>query len=557
VTEEQRNVLEKGFSKDMANSLATNELLAGFRKSLPPILPNFLAQRRWFGGKARVIQSVEVSDVVLLLSPDPQVYLFLIDIEYAAGLGEMYALPLRLAMDEEHSPGGEPAPSLRISWENGSRKIVLYDALSNPPFLTFLLEAVARGHRFTGVHGEVRAVPAAALRSIWEPSQGPLAPSLMKGEQSNSSIVYAKRLMLKLFRRLEEGLNPDLEIGSFLTEKTGFRNVPQLAGHLEYVSNDGKRSTLGILQGYVPNYGDAWQYTLKALAAYYEQAQSAAGTHLGEIPHAPILALADGDVPSDAKQRIGSYLESARLLGVRTAQLHVALSATPDQPAFAPETFTGADQRELLKSTLDLIARTFQSLRQQRERLPQSVRDEASKVLKLEERLRQRVSLLTGFKISATRTRIHGDYHLGQVLFTGDDFVIIDFEGEPARPLRERRSKNSPLQDVAGMLRSFHYAAYAPLLAEISGREVTQEGLNSLESWAQYWQTWVSATFLKAYLGTSGSASSLPPSREELAVLLDAYVITKAVYELGYELNNRPRWLRIPLQGVSKLLDAA
>ena len=541
----------------MANSLATKELLASFGKSLPPILQDFLARRRWFGGKARVIQSVEVSDVVPLLSSDPQVYLFLIDIEYAAGLGEMYALPLRLAMDEEQSPDGEPAPSLRISWENASRKIVLYDALSNPPFLTFLLEAVARGHRFTGVHGEVRAVPAAALRSIWEPSQGPLAASLMKGEQSNSSIVYAKRLMLKLFRRLEEGLNPDLEIGSFLTEKTEFRNVPTLAGHLEYVSNDGKRSTLGILQNYVPNYGDAWQYTLKALAAYYEEAQSASGIQLGQLPNAPILALADCEVPSDAKQRIGSYLESARLLGVRTAQLHVALSATPDQTAFGAEPFTAAHQRELVESTLDLITRTFQSLRQQRERLPQGVREEASKVLKLEERLRQRVSLLEGFKISAMRTRIHGDYHLGQVLFTGDDFVIIDFEGEPARPLRERRSKNSPLQDVAGMLRSFHYAAYAPLLAEISGREVTQEGLNSLEVWAQYWQTWVSATFLKAYLGTSGSASSLPQSREELAVLLDAYVITKAVYELGYELNNRPRWLRIPLQGVSKLLEAA
>jgi len=541
----------------MANSVATNELLAGFGKSLPPILPDFLAQRRWFGGKARVIQSVEVSDVVLLLSTDPEVYLFLIHIEYATGLGETYALPLRLAMDEEQSPGGELAPSPRISWESSSGKIVLYDALSNQPFLTFLLEAVARGDRFTGVRGEVRAVPAAALRSMWEPSQGPLAPSLMKGEQSNSSVVYAKRLVLKLFRRLEEGLNPDLEIGSFLTEKTEFRNVPILAGHLEYFGNDGKQITLGILQSYVPNRGDAWQYTLKALATYYEQAQSAAGIRLGKLPHAPILALADWDVPSDAKQGIGSYLESARLLGVRTAQLHIALSATQDQPAFAPEPFTGAHQRELVKSTLDLIARTFQSLRQQREGLPQGVREEASKVLKLEERLRQRVSLLEGFKISAMRTRIHGDYNLGQVLFTGDDFVIIDFEGEPARPLLERRSKNSPLQDVAGMLRSFHYAAYAPLLAEISGREVTQERLTSLDFRAQYWQTWVSATFLNAYLRTSGSASSPPQSCEELAVLLDAYVITKAVYELGYELNNRPHWLWIPLQGISNLLDAA
>jgi maltose alpha-D-glucosyltransferase/alpha-amylase len=541
----------------MSNSVATNELLAGFRESLPPILPDFLVQRRWFGGKARVIQSVEVSDVVPLLSTDPRVYLFLIHIEYATEFGEMYALPLRLAMDEEQPPAGEPPPSLRINWEGSSGKIVLYDALSNQPFLTFLLEAVARGDRFPGARGEVRAVSGAALRSMWEPSQGPLAPSLMKAEQSNSSVVYANRLVLKLFRRLEEGLNPDLEIGSFLSEKTEFRNVPILAGHLEYVSNAGKRITLGILQGYIPNHGDAWQYTLKALAAYYEQAQSAAAIRLEKLPHVPILTLAEREVPQDAKQRIGSYLESARLLGVRTAQLHVALSTTREQPAFAPEPFTGANQQELVKSALDLIARTFRSLRQQSERLSPGVREKASKVVKLEEGLSQRIRSLEALKISAMRTRIHGDYHLGQVLFTGDDFVIIDFEGEPARPLSERRSKTSPLQDVAGMLRSFHYAAYAPILGEISGGEVTQERLNALDGWAQYWQTWVSATFLKTYLRTSGSAPFLPHSHQELAVLLDTYVITKAVYELGYELNNRPSWLRIPLQSVSKLLDAA
>jgi maltose alpha-D-glucosyltransferase/alpha-amylase len=541
----------------MSDSVATNELLVAFGKSLPPILPDFLVQRRWFGSKARVIQSIEISDVVPLLSTDPQVYLFLIHIEYATGLGEMYALPLRLAVDEEQTTGGEPAPSLKINRESSSGRIVLYDALSNQPFLTFLLGAISRGDRFPGVRGEVRAVSGAALRSMWEPSQGPLAPSLMKAEQSNSSVVYANRLVLKLFRRLEEGLNPDLEIGSFLTERTEFRNVPVLAGHLEYVSNEGKRITLGILQGYIPNHGDAWQYTLKALAAYYEQAQSATGIRFEEFPQAPILALAEQEVPPDAKQRIGSYLESARLLGVRTAQLHIALSTTRDQAAFAPEPFTRRNQKELVKSALDLIAQTFQSLRRQSERLSPSVREDASKVVKLEEGLRQRIHLLEGFKISAMRTRIHGDYHLGQVLFTGNDFVIIDFEGEPARPLSERRNKNSPLQDVAGMLRSFHYAAYAPLFGEITGPEVTQERLNALDAWAQYWQTWVSATFLKTYLRASGSASFIPQSREELAVLLDTYVITKAVYELGYELNNRPSWLRIPLQSVSKLLDAA
>jgi maltose alpha-D-glucosyltransferase/alpha-amylase len=231
---------------NMPNLVAVNELLAAFEKGLSAVLPDYLAQRRWFGGKARVIHSVEVSDLVPLLSSDPQVYLFLIYIQYTTGLREMYALPLRLATDEERFPGGEPVPSLRISRESSSGTMILYDALSNQPFLTFLLEAVARGDRFPGVRGEVRAVPAAELGSIWQPSQGLLAPSLMRAEQSNSSVVYANRLVLKLFRRLEEGLNPDLEIGSFLTEKTEFRNVPVLAGHLEYVSNDGKRITLAI-----------------------------------------------------------------------------------------------------------------------------------------------------------------------------------------------------------------------------------------------------------------------------------------------------------------------
>jgi maltose alpha-D-glucosyltransferase/alpha-amylase len=539
----------------MLNSVSMSELLAGFRKSLPQVLPDFLAQRRWFGGKARVIQSVEVSDVVPLLSTHPQVYLFLIGIEYATGLGEMYALPLQLAGDEERSPDGETVPSLRTNWANSSQKIILYDALSYEPFLTFLLDAVARGGCFFGARGEVRAVPAAALHSLWAPAQGSLSPSLMKGEQSNSSVVYGKRLVLKLFRRLEEGLNPDLEIGSFLTEKTAFRNVPALAGHLEYVTNEGKQATLGILQSYVPNQGDAWQYTLKALTAYYEQNQSA--TSLAKLPGTTILALAEQEIPRDTRQRIGSYLESARLLGARTAQLHLALSTSRDQPAFAPEPFTRANQRELVKSALDLLDWTFQSLRRQSERLTLNVREEADKVLHLEARLRQRIHLLEGFKISAMRTRIHGDYHLGQVLFTGGDFVIIDFEGEPARPLSERRSKSSPLQDVAGMLRSFHYAAYAPLLAKISGQEVTEERLTVLNSWAQYWQVWVSAAFLREYLKTSGAASFIPKNREELAILLEVYVLTKAVYELGYELNNRPSWVRIPLQSVSTLLDAA
>ena len=189
--------------------------------------------------------------------------------------------------------------------------------------------------------------------------------------------------------------------------------------------------------------------------------------------------------------------------------------------------------------------------------MPEHSRHDADTVLKLEDVARRRFQLLSGLNISATVTRIHGDYHLGQVLFTGSDFVIIDFEGEPARSLEERRKKRSPLQDVAGMLRSFHYAAYAPLLQQQSGESLTQEQLQTMGRHAQYWQKWVSAAFLKTYLEVSGNSNFIPQDREELALLLDLYLLDKAVYELGYELNNRPSWVRIPLDGISHLLQSA
>ena len=226
---------------------------------------------------------------------------------------------------------------------------------------------------------------------------------------------------------------------------------------------------------------------------------------------------------------------------------------TADDPDFAPQPFSEADQRAFAESAAQLLTANFDLLRRLKGGMPDQTRQEADKILQLEEIARRRFQLLARLKSSAMVTRIHGDYHLGQVLFTGSDFVIIDFEGEPARSLAERRKKRSPLQDVAGMLRSFHYAAYAPLLQEGNAGRSSHEELQ--RSWAQYWQKWVSATFLKTYLEVSGDAIFIPRGREELALLLDVHLLDKAVYELGYELNNRPSWVRIPLDGISQLLQ--
>jgi maltose alpha-D-glucosyltransferase/alpha-amylase len=364
--------------------------------------------------------------------------------------------------------------------------------------------------------------------------------------------------MLKIFRRLEPGINPDLEIGLFLTRQSGLRTVPPLAGHLEYINNNGTGISLGVLQGFVANQGDAWQFTLGALSQYYENARNEPVLAVDKIPRDSLIELAGQTIPEESKRQIGPYLESAALLGRRTAELHIALASERHDPAFTPERLSEAQQISFIRSAIDLMAANFGLMRRLKDEMPNHVRLEADSVLGLEDKARSRFQLLSGLQPPPIATRIHGDYHLGQVLFTGSDFVILDFEGEPARSLEERRKKRSPLQDVAGMLRSFHYAAYAPLLQHGAtpgpDEKSVDLGLENLGLWAFYWQKWVSATFLKAYLEVSSGQQFIPASRKELELLLDVYLLNKAIYELGYELNNRPSWLRIPLEGISQLL---
>jgi len=526
--------------------------LAAARSNLPKLLPEFLMRRRWFGGKARRILAVEVLDIVAIDQPVLRAYFVLAQIRYESGPGDTYNIPL-IHLRNGESVGADPTTVISFRDPASTEDIVLADALLDQRFLSRLLDAIAQSDSFPGSRGEVRASSTSALPALWQPSEGVLEPSLIRAEQSNSSVTYGQRLMLKIVRRVEEGVNPDLEIGLFLTEQSSFRHVPPVAGHVEYLSREGTRTVLGILQGFVANQGDAWQFTLKALEEYYETAQRGRPLEASDIPQTSILFLSSQPVPSAAAKRIGPYLNAAALLGRRTAELHVALSSARQYPAFTPHVISQAEQQAFVSSATDLATANLALLRRLRNEVPEYIRGEVDDVLELEETVRQRFQLLSGRKLSAMLTRIHGDYHLGQVLFTGNDFVIIDFEGEPARPLEDRRKKRSTLQDVAGMLRSFHYAAYAPLLQKstVNGPDTR---FRDLGRWAYYWQKWVSATFLKAYLETSRDSEFIPKIDAELVLLLDAFLLDKAIYELGYELNNRPSWVRIPLEGISQLL---
>jgi maltose alpha-D-glucosyltransferase/alpha-amylase len=479
-------------------------------------------------------------------------------VEYSEGDPETYLLPLALADADRAScllRESADAVVARVRREDGAAGVV-YDALHDRRFCTLLLEAIERHRRFRGEAGELVAAPAKGLRRLRGAAALLLEPAIAKAEQTNSSVIYGDRLILKLFRLLEEGINPELEIGRFLSEKTSFRQVSLTAGSVEYHSNQGQRFTLGVLQQYVPNVGDAWQHTLDELSHFFETAlaQDFSGKRAPVIAGHP-LDLIDAQLPEPRGDFIHASCADARLIGQRTAEMHLALASEKNDPEFAPETFSDFYRQSLYHGMLALANRSLHLLRQQVTSLPPDARADAREVLGLESAIHGRFRGIHDRRISAARIRHHGDYHLGQILCTGKDIVIIDFEGEPGRPLSERRIKRSPLRDVAGMLRSYHYASQAVLLGQVSGVVPRPEILPALRSWADFWYRSVCAEFLKGYLETAGRAATfLPRSRQELKVLLDALVLEKATYELGYELNHRPDWVRIPLLGMLSLV---
>jgi maltose alpha-D-glucosyltransferase/alpha-amylase len=296
-------------------------------------------------------------------------------------------------------------------------------------------------------------------------------------------------------------------------------------------------------------------YTLEALGHYFERV-SAGGMkeEVLQVPPVPLLELADQEIPPLAAEMIGPYLESARLLGQRTGEMHVLLASDSRIPRFSPEPFSKLYQRSLYQSAHSLTREVFRLLNRREKTLSEETRSEGQKVLRLESRILDYFRSLVDKKITAMRIRCHGDYHLEKVLYTGKDFVIIDFEGEPARPLSERRIKRSALVDVSGMLRSFHYASYSALLSQREKGLIRPEDFPNLECSAYVWRLWVYAAFLKAYLRETSSGNFLPRDREEFQELLNVFLLEKAVYELGYELNHRPEWVIIPLTGIQQLM---
>ncbi len=521
-------------------------------------LARWMPNRRWFRGKSRAIKAVTLKDVLTA----GRARVLLVEVRYAEHQPELYVVPIDLAV-------GERAEQLRWSAARaliaevdtpGEGVAVVYDATASEEFAEHLLGMVLERQTLRGKQGNVRtrttkALPALVDRALTaragrERRRTELPPQLGTAEQSNTNLVFGERLVLKLFRVLEEGEHPEEEVGRYLTERARFPHVPPLAASLTYEPRGKSARAFAVAQKFVQSQGDAWSATMDAVGRYFQSAWETIDTPPPLDSH-PVDVRARLETPPLARDTIGAYLGLARLLGQRTAELHRALAQETDDPDFRPEPFSLLHQRSMYQSVRGHLGQTFTTLKRRLATLPAETRELASQALDRRSELDARLRRIHARKIEAVRTRTHGDFHLGQVLVAGGDFVFIDFEGEPARPLAERRRKRSPLRDVAGMLRSFDYAAEAALRSD----RVRPEDAVRLEPWAAAWAQWVSAAALASWREAADDARFVPHEEDVFGILLDFHLLEKCVYEVRYELDNRPDWLAIPLRGLLDLLD--
>jgi maltose alpha-D-glucosyltransferase/alpha-amylase len=514
------------------------------KHALERSIPRFLVRQRWFGAKGRRIGSVSVADTIRVQGADRDGLagvFALVDVTFREGEPSTYALPL-VGRREGDDLGPEHVVA-RVEASDGVW--LLADGLRDAALASALLDMVERRRVARGQRRRLVGSRAEGFAKLRE--EEPLEPQFPWGDQSNTTVTFGDRLVLKLFRRVEEGVNPELEIGRFLTDRTAFRHHAPTAGAIE-LSNDDVGSTVSILQGFVPNEGDAWRYSLDAIRESFERALALPSDQPVPQVERSVMDMV-GDLPSLLTyDLIGPFLGSAWLLGRRTAQLHLALGSRTDDPMFAPEPVTRMYQRSLYQSMRTQAVATLRRLGQH------EAGPDVEELLARQDELLSRFAVLTGDRITGQRIRLHGDYHLGQLLWTGRDFIVIDFEGEPARPLSERRIKRSPLRDVAGMLRSFDYATRtvmrSPWIEDLSA-----DSRSSLAGWARAWTAWVSATFLGHYFEVVGDSPLLPEGEDETRRMLHAMLLDKALYEIGYELDHRPDWLSVPVRGLLDLLD--
>ncbi|CCH00159.1 maltose alpha-D-glucosyltransferase [Fibrella aestuarina BUZ 2] len=509
------------------------------------ILLPYVNTCRWFAGKARQQTGIHISAMLALPGTGQQpFYLLILDAHYADGEPEQYLLPLALVADLTDVPDKGVLTEARFSDMPGT----LVDAIYVAGFRDALFKHIAANDSVTQPGNSASGSSASGTlafqrgRGLIDAEAGAtLTSRVLPVDSSNSALVFGYALpsqpsgelfFLKLYRKLFEQTNPEVEMVAFLTETGGFGAIPAYAGRFTWQRTNAAGPqpdiTLGMMQRMVPNDKDSWAMT---------------GDYLNDFLYA---------VPNRLFAVKEDVFEKVALLGQRTAEMHLALYAKTDDPAFQSEPFTDEYRRFLTGRFTDLLDRRYDLLVNNYSRLDAQAQRLAWVFMEAKEMIDDFVADFQTRWLGSCRIRVHGDYHLGQVLAVGDhtghrDYVIIDFEGEPESTITDRKIKHSPLKDVAGMIRSYHYAVSAKLFNSVETEGIDPEKLQIV---SDRWYKLIRDTYLDAYLGTFGSPHPMFYDNGEINYLLLIYLLEKAVYELGYEISYRPTWVKIPLKGI-------
>ena len=524
------------FKVEWKNAFEDDEFVKVFSSD---ILENYIINKRWYGGKASTLKYIEVVDTFKMTSKKNNYYGVLLEVNFKEAFFQNYFMPLSFMVEEELDTNTVIAPVIM----NGVQGY-LVDALHQEDFKKLLFDNI--------INADDKKVNKLMFHKGKKFTDTAYKSSRFMGvEQSNTSIIYNDSLVLKIFRRIYVSTNPDYEISRFLTDRMEFANTPAYTGSINLKLPEGN-ITLGLMQELVPNQGDAWQFMLDAINGVFENL-ARKNIKIDKLPDIRLFKrLKISEIPPEIIDWVGlSLFQRIQTLAQRTAEMHIALGSDIHDTAFTPTTYNGDYTVWLKNRLLYQFQNRLNIIENSLHKLDGMALELAHQFLENKKLIRKHFVEFDWTKMKSERIRIHGDYHLGQVLVNGDDFYLLDFEGEPESTIRDRKVKQPPLKDVAGMFRSFHYAIYATIFNNKEKYPYEQEELfKAGEILFKYFV----GTFLETYIEKAQNENLNIGYSHEIEFLLKYCILEKAVYELGYELNSRPRWAVIPLRGIQAIL---
>ena len=534
------NPLELPYEFDMPweQLLDSSEFVKVF---LSDIIEEYILKQRWYGGKASKLKYIELSEYFKIQEGDEVYYGLILEINFVEAFYQHYFLPIAFVSDENFAKKDRILP-INIKGQSG----YIIDAINLEAFRKLVFELIINSNQTE--KGRVQYLKSPYFNNI-----SYVSSRFMGLEQSNTSIVYNEKYVLKFFRRIYANKNPDYEMSRFLSEKKEFKNTPRFLGSISIVDSEKIQITIGLMQEMVENQGDAWDYMLKEVSRVFSNLNEK-NIDVNVLPKTELfLRLGINDVPPQIIDWIGlNLLVKIQKLAKRTAEMHICLGSEFEETAFTPTRYNSDYTVWLKNRLLYQFQNRLNTIENNLHKLNGLALDLAHEFLNRKNEIRKRFVKFDWTKLKGERIRVHGDYHLGQVLVKDDDFYILDFEGEPESTIRDRKVKQPPLKDVAGLFRSFHYAIYATIFTNSKEYNFPQETLFKA---AELLYSYFTGVFLGTYINEVQEANLNIGYNQERIFILEYCLLEKAVYELGYELNSRPQWALIPLKGISNIIN--